>query len=677
MQFTATPRFPAFLHGGDYNPEQWLRYPEILEQDIALMREARVNCVSIGIFSWAFLEPEEGVYDFGWMDRVIDRLWSAGIHVDLATPSGARPAWLAQKYPEVLRVDSRFQRQHFGGRHNHCPSSPVYQEKVKAIDTALARRYAGHPAVVLWHISNEFSGDCRCPLCQENFRAWLRDRYGSLEALNDHWWTGFWSMRYTDWSQVESPSPAGQDANPAMWVDWRRFSTEQCRRFIRMEKEALHAVDPSIPVTANLMHRFWDYDYFALARELDVVSWDSYPAWGQGDDLREAAEHAMTHDLMRSLKDQPFLLMESTPSLVNWQPVNKMKKPGMHLLSSMLPLAHGAQSVMYFQWRKGRGGAEMFHGAVVGHDGTADTRTFREVRQVGEALEKLSSLYDAPKAPSRACILFDWQNWWALDYAQMGRRGDMRCVETVFAHYLALWKQGISVDFRDCETFADDGRYQLVIAPMLFMTRCGIEEKLRSFVARGGCLVMTCLSGTIGEDGLAHLGKTPHGLTEVLGLRVCELDALTDRQANRLIWGEEQYALHSLCEVIEAEGAEVPGRYGEDYYAGQPCLTRNTYGQGTAWYLAAQPEDAALDALYRRLIAEHALPRALPCELPEGVAAQERGGAVFLQNWRAESRTVPTGRAWRDLLTGETLTGAVPLGPLGVRVLLPAEAPLP
>ncbi|MBR6954232.1 MAG: beta-galactosidase [Clostridia bacterium] len=670
MNRSATPRFPAFLHGGDYNPEQWLKYPEILEKDVELMREAKVNCVSLGIFSWAFLEPEEGVYDFAWMDRVIERLWSAGIHVDLATPSGARPAWLAEKYPEVLRVDDRFHRQHFGGRHNHCPSSPVYQEKVRAIDTALARRYAHHPAVILWHISNEFSGDCRCPLCQDRFRAWLQDRYGSLEALNDHWWTGFWSMRYTSWSQVEPPSHRGQNANPAIWVDWRRFSTWQCRSFIEMEKAALHAVNPDIPVTANLMHRFWDYDYFELAKPLDVVSWDSYPAWGMGDDLREASEHAMTHDLMRSLKDRPFLLMESTPSQVNWHDVNKLKKPGMHLLSSMLALGQGSQSVMYFQWRKGRGGAEMFHGAVVGHDGTADTRTFRQVRQVGDALERLAPLYGAEKAPARVCILYDWNNLWALDYAQMGRRGDMRYTETVNEHYRALWKLGVNMDFRDCESFADDGRYQLVIAPMLFMTRAGIEEKLRAFVARGGTLLMTAPAGTIGEDGLAHLGQTPHGLTDVLGIRALELDALTDTQENRLIWADGPHRLLRLCELIQAEGAQVLGTYGEDFYAGSPCLTRHDFGKGQAYYLAAQTEEAFLTALYRRLVESLAIPRALPGELPDGVAAQERGGAVFLQNYAPQARQAAVPGAWQDLLTGDVWQDRVELEPLGIRVLV-------
>ena len=165
-----TPRFPAFLHGGDYNPDQWLDHPDILRQDMEYMKKAHVNCVSLGIFAWARLEPEEGRYDFVWLDDIIERLWASGIHVSLATPSGARPAWMARKYPEVLRTERDFQRRHFGGRHNHCPSSPVYREKVQAMDAALARRYASHPAVILWHISNEFSGDCYCELCQEKFR---------------------------------------------------------------------------------------------------------------------------------------------------------------------------------------------------------------------------------------------------------------------------------------------------------------------------------------------------------------------------------------------------------------------------------------------------------------------------------------------------------------------------
>ena len=666
---TFTPRFPRFLHGGDYNPDQWLNYPEILERDVQLMQQAHVNCVSVGIFSWALLEPEEGRYDFVWLDQVIDRLWKGGIHVILATPSGARPAWMAQKYPEVLRVNKQLERNHFGGRHNHCMTSPVYREKVRAINHALAERYSKHPAVILWHLSNEYSGDCYCPLCQEKFRAWLREKYGTLDNLNEKWWTGFWSMRYTDWSQIEPPSPRGQMSNPAMLVDWRRFSTQQCKDFMTMERDTVKAVNPELLCTANLMERFWDYDYFSLGEAMDVISWDAYPAWGGTDDVATAAEFACNHDLMRSFKHQPFLLMESTPSLVNWHPHNRTKRPGMHELGSMQAVAHGSQSVLYFQWRQGRGGAEMFHGAVVDHYGEPDTRTFRNVTKVGEDLEKLQPIYDTERT-AKACILYDTENRWAIDFAQAGNNGAMKYFDTVVMHYRALWEQGYAVDFCDMRECTDLSGYDLVSAPMLFMTRNGIEKKLRAFVERGGVLLTTYWSGVVDAYDLAYLGAVPHDLTDVLGLRATELDALYPEQSNGLRMKDgAAYKVTELCGLVELRGAEVEGTYTSDWYAGQPCLTRHTYGKGEAWYLAAKADQNALNALYRRLAERAGLPRAMDTELPYGVVAVERGGVVFLQNYSGEERTVALDKAYHELLTDRDVSGEVTLPVCGVMVL--------
>ena len=666
---TFTPRFPRFLHGGDYNPDQWLNCPEILERDVQLMQQAHVNCVSVGIFSWALLEPEEGRYNFAWLDQVIDRLWKGGIHVILATPSGARPAWMAQKYPEVLRVNKQLERNHFGGRHNHCMTSPVYREKVRAINHALAERYSKHPAVILWHLSNEYSGDCYCPLCQEKFRAWLREKYGTLDNLNEKWWTGFWSMRYTDWSQIEPPSPRGQMSNPAMLVDWRRFSTQQCKDFMTMERDTVKAVNPELLCTANLMERFWDYDYFSLGEAMDVISWDAYPAWGGTDDVATAAEFACNHDLMRSFKHQPFLLMESTPSLVNWHPHNRTKRPGMHELGSMQAVAHGSQSVLYFQWRQGRGGAEMFHGAVVDHYGEPDTRTFRDVTKVGEDLEKLQPIYDTERT-AKACILYDTENRWAIDFAQAGNNGAMKYFDTVVMHYRALWEQGYAVDFCDMREFTDLSGYDLVSAPMLFMTRNGIEKKLRAFVERGGVLLTTYWSGVVDAYDLAYLGAVPHDLTDVLGLRATELDALYPEQSNGLRTKDgAAYKITELCGLVELRGAEVEGAYTSDWYAGQPCLTRHTYGKGEAWYLAAKADQNALNALYRRLAERAGLPRAMDTELPYGVVAVERGGAVFLQNYSGEARTVALDKAYHELLTDRDVSGEVTLPICGVMVL--------
>ena len=670
-----TPKFPNFLHGGDYNPDQWLDRPDILDRDVELMHEAHVNCVSIGIFSWARLEPEDGVYDFAWLDEVIDRLWKGGIRVILATPSGARPAWMAQKYPEVLRVNDHYQRYHFGGRHNHCLTSPVYRRKVRELDTRLAQRYANHPAVILWHLSNEMSGSCWCPLCQEKWRGWLKEKYGTLANLNQAWWTTFWSHRYTDWSQVEAPGGLGETSTNGMYIDWRRFSTWQCKTFMMAEKEAVQAVNPDLKVTANLMERFWDYDYFDLAEGMDVVSWDSYPMWHSGDDVARAAEFAMNHDMMRSFKDQPFILMESTPSQVNWKPVNKLKRPGMHLLSSMQALAHGSESVLYFQWRKGRGAAEQFHGAVVDHDGRSDTRVFRDVTQVGKALEALQApLYGKEKQPAKACIIYDWSNWWAIDYAQTGQAKNMQYFDTVNMHYRSLWQLGVNVDFRDERDCTDLSRYQLVICPMLFMLKESFAQKLRAFVEKGGTLLMTWFSGVVDETGNAWLGGAPHGLIDVLGVRATELDALFPEDVQALAMNDgRRYAIRELCEIPEMHGAEALGVYAEDFYAGMPCLTRNRFGAGTAYYLAAKAEQAALDAIYADIAAELALPRALTDTLPEGVIATERGGAVFLQNYSGKAQQVTLGGQYTDLLTGGNVSGTFELGVNGVMVLKNAE----
>jgi len=663
------PRINCFLHGGDYNPDQWLDRPDILEKDIELMHAAHVNCVSVGIFSWALLEPEEGKYDFAWLDQVIDRLNKGGIYVILATPSGARPAWMAQHHQEVLRVNDRHQRMHFGHRHNHCLTSPYYREKVRQINTALAERYADHPAVIMWHLSNEYSGQCHCELCQQAFRDWLQEKYGTLENLNQKWWTSFWSHRYTDWAQVEAPSPMTDTSNLSMLVDWQRFNSWQCKTFIDNERAAVHSVNNKLPCTINLMERFREYDYFSLAESVEVVSWDSYPEWHNADNVAEAADFAMNHDLMRSLKKQPFLLMESTPSQVNWKPHNKLKRPGMHLLSSLQAVAHGSQSVQYFQWRKGRGGVEMFHGAVVGHDGTGDTRVFRDVTEVGKALEKLTpTLYNQQVKPE-VCILFDWENRWAIDVVQTGQKGNMRYFDTVNMHYRALWELGVNVDFCDMRACTDLSGYKLVIAPMLFMLRNGIEDKLRTFVENGGALVMTYFGGVVDEFDLAYLGETPHGLTDVLGVKTLELDALYPGQSNALVTKSGRYEIGELCELIEPQGASVLGTYESDFYAGDAAFTHHAFGKGQSWYIAAKLSLDGLRAIYGDVAKQLRLATALQTALPAGVVATRRGESVFVQNYTDQAQEVALDGAFKNLLNDEVLQGTCTIAPFGVWVL--------
>ena len=325
------PRCPHFLHGGDYNPDQWADSPEIWAEDMRLMKACGANAMSVGIFSWTSLEPEDGRYEFGWLDRVMDMLADNDAYAVLATPSGARPAWMSRKYPEVLRVLPEGGRELHGQRHNHCPTSPVYRAKCNAMNTRLAERYKDHPALLVWHVSNEYNGECHCDLCQDAFRQWVRRRYDDdLDKLNRAWWAAFWSHTYTDFSQVESPRPIGQRCNHGLNLAWKRFVTDQTIEFMRNEIAPLRQHAPSVPITTNFMGIFPEPNYWEMARELDVVSWDCYPLWrGDESDVATACGNAFVHDIYRSLKGgKPFMLMESVPGTTNWYPVCKLPRPG-------------------------------------------------------------------------------------------------------------------------------------------------------------------------------------------------------------------------------------------------------------------------------------------------------------------------------------------------------------
>ena len=371
--------YGRMLHGGDYNPEQWLDRPDILKKDIEYFKKAHINTVSVGIFSWAVLEPEEGKYNLGWLEEIIDNLYKEGISTILATPSGARPKWMTDKYPEVLRMDPDRTRRFFGGRHNHCYTSPVYRQKVHDMDKLLSQRLGSHPGVILWHISNEFGGECYCPLCQQKFREWLKEKYGTIEKLNSSWCTTFWSHIYNSFDQIEAPSPKGENELHALKLDWNRFVTDRTIDFIKGEVAAIREGGSELPVTANLMYDYNGLDYKKFRDVLDVVSWDNYPSWHKKEEFFTAIDAGMQHDLMRSIKNQPFLLMESCPSATNWKPINKLKKPGMMLAASLQAVAHGSDSVLYFQLHQSQGASEKFHGAVIDHYGGEDTGEQRRV----------------------------------------------------------------------------------------------------------------------------------------------------------------------------------------------------------------------------------------------------------------------------------------------------------
>lgn len=666
--------FNGFAHGAEYCPEQWIQTPGIIEEDIRMMKLANINIVTIGTFSWAALEPEEGFYNFGWLDRIMDLLYQNGISVILSTPSGARPAWLSEKYPEVLRVNENRLRNLHGMRMNHCYTSPKYRELTQKIDSELAKRYANHPALKLWHISNEYHGECHCELCQEAFREFLKKKYRTLENLNHAWWTTFWSKTYTSWSQIFSPSSRGEKAIHSLEVDWLRFVTHQTKEFMRLEIQTVKAYNPNIPVTTNMIGKFIEVDYPKLAPMLDIASLDIYPEWGSKPKERIIAEAGFDYDLMRSLKKQPFLLMETTPSRTNWTEVGKPKRPGMHKAGCMQAIAHGSDSVIYFQWRKSRGGYEKFHGAVVGHSGHEHTRVFRETALLGKELQKIGEIAGAT-VKAETAILFDWNNRWAIN-ASKGPRAKKPHDDIAIDHYLALRRNGVNVDIIDEEQ--DFSGYKLIVAPMMYMVKDGVDKKLEKFVENGAIFVTTYFSGIVDDNDLCFPGGFPGPLKSILGIWSEELDTLYPEEKNKICFLENNtlelsgtYACDYFCEIIHTTTAVPFAVYGEDYYAGMPVVTKNNYGAGVGWYIAARTQIDFLTDFYRNLI-KHAGITPLLKEIPPLVWVSSRQTTrhnyLFIINFNENETSIhlPEGK---ELLSDRYICGDESIEKNGVRII--------
>ena len=623
------------LYGGDYNPEQWLDSPEILKKDIEMLQEAKINTVSMGMFSWSTLEPEEGVYNLDYMEELINRLYANGISTILSTPTGARPKWMTDKYPEILRVNKDGVRYLFGGRHNHCYTSPVYREKTRLINTLLGERFGKHPAVRMWHLSNEYGGECYCPLCQEAFRTWLKNRYQTIDKVNKVWWTTFWSHTYHSFDQIEAPSPLGETMVHGLNLDWRRFVSDQTIDFMKWEIACIKATGSTLPTTTNYMYHFPGIDYYHMSQFIDVVSWDTYPVWHKQDDIIPALDCGMQHDFMRSLKQKPFLLMESCPSSPNWHGISKLKRPGLLTTAGLHAIAHGSDSVLYFQIRQSRGSSEKFHGAVIDHYGETDSRVFRECASLGDDLSKLSEIIDSD-IEAKVAIINDLNNIWAMDDAQGPRNDGLNYHEVMMNSYRALRNHGVNVDIITQEQ--DLAPYTLVIAPMLYLFRANIEDRIRTFVEQGGHFVMTHWSGIVDENDLTFLGGNPHKLMDVFGLRNTETDALFAGHTNRFVAEEGamegaltgEYEVKHLCALLEVQAAEVLCIYGEEFYAGAPAVTKNHFGLGVAYYVGADVEEGFYADLYRQVISNAKVPRIVRGIVPAGVEVSSRNNDKFI-----------------------------------------------
>ncbi|MGW1597144.1 beta-galactosidase [Streptomyces sp. NPDC002343] len=668
MPDTAPRGLTRLAFGGDYNPEQW---PEsVWREDIRLMREAGVTMVSVGIFSWALLEPAPGEYDFGWLDRVLGLLHEGGIRVDLGTPTVVPPVWFYRAHPEALPVTADGVRYEFGSRGAICHGNADYRAAAANITTRLAERYGDHPALAMWHVHNEYGvpvSACYCDTCAARFRHWLADTHGTVEGVNEAWGTAFWGQRYTDLAQINPPRATPTVGNPGQALDYRRFTDATIRENFRAERDILHRLSPGVPVTTNFMTALSQcdsMDYWAWGREVDLVTNDHYLIT---DGRRTHVNLAMAADLTRSVAGgAPWLLLEHSTSGVNWQPRNPAKAPGQMARNSLAHVARGSEGAMFFQWRQSRRGAEKFHSAMVPHGGT-DTRVWREVVELGSAVEALSEIRGT-RTEADAAMLWDWQSWWAqnLDW-RPSEDHDPR--ERADSFYEALYDRHLTVDFAHPE--ADLSAYPLVVVPALYLMTEAAGRNVRDYVENGGTLVVSYFSGIVDEHDAVHDGAYPGALREVLGLTVEEFSPLLKDQRVRLTGPDGTGPAGDVwTEFVVPRGAETVWRYADGPAAGRPAATRHRFGRGTAWYVSTRLDVQGLDALLARAAGDAGLaPRA---ELPRDVEVVRRSGEagtfLFVINHTAGDTKVPLAAPGTELLTGERAAGrlAVPAGTVRV-----------
>ena len=666
---------PAF--GGDYNPEQW---PEpVWVRDVELMREAGVNLVSVGIFSWALLESKAGHYEFDWLDRVLDLLHRNDIAVDLANASASPPPWFSREYPDSLPVDSDGIRRSPGGRQAFCPSSPDYRRATAALTRQIVDRYADHPAVVLWHVHNEYgchNWSCYCDTSAAAFRSWLQRRYGDLGALNDAWGTAFWSQRYYDWEEILPPRRPTYHtfANPTQQLDFSRFSSDELLDCFRAEADILREHSTQ-PVTTNFMHFFKPVDYWRWAPEMDVISNDHYRLTALGD---AGATHdvAMAADLTRSLADgAPWLLMEHSTSAVNWQPRNPAKPAGQMTRDSMTHLARGADGALFFQWRASRAGAEKFHSGLVPHAGT-DTRQWREVAELGARVAQLAPVTGS-RVTAQVAIVFDWSAWWGAELDSHPSI-DVDVIAAVRRWHRMLWARGITADF--VPPNADLDTYPVVLLPSLYLCDDAAAGQLSLIPERGGHLVVNYFSGIVDENDHIRLGGYPGAFRAALGIRSQEFSPLpatdtvgvqlTDELGGGLVratrWSE-------LLDEPTADGVSVLARFTDGTYPGGPAVTRATARSGgAAWYLATEPDDDTLAAVLRRVTDLAGVRPMLPLDpWPAGldVVIRGHGSQQFLFAINSGTGAVPIAWAGTDLLTGRAWSSGERIAPGTVAVI--------
>ena len=671
------PMFGHFLFGGDWNPEQW---PEdTWEHDLDMLEDAHINEVTINVFSWALLQPAEDRYDFSMLDKIVALLVKHDFNIVMATGTAALPGWMVRLHPETIRTEQNGTRHVFGGRHNFCPTSPYFRKASRALAAHVAERYAGTSGLVAWHVCNEYGGGgglCYCDHCAEAFRTWLKNKYGTVEALNKAWCANFWSHTIYDWGDVVPPVSYGDGISDAKCVvsglqmDYRRFQNQAQLACYTNERDAIRAYDAATLITTNLMGTFKDLDYFEWAKEMDVVSWDNYPGMDTPPSFT-----AMCHDLMRGIGgNKPFMLMEQTPNQQNWFPFCKVKRPGEVRKLSWQAVSHGADTVQFFQMKQSIGGCERFHGAVIAHDGTEQSRVFKETAALGGELDRIGKRIMGSEIRAKVAIMFDWQSYWSLEGC-VGPTAGFSYPNEVHRFYRAFWRRNVPVDIIESTTPLDKlKQYDLVVAPALITVLPGVAETLESYVSEGGSFITGYMAGIHDEHDLVVPGGYPGKLRDLMGVWVEEIDALAPDETIEVHGDAVDAKGEIVASIIHREGARRLAAYGGgEFYAGHSALTVNTYGKGKAYFVGTPLDETGMSAFMAPIIKELGLK---PLDTPEDVSLSVRYGddgvryAFLINNSESDKRLcLDELNGGVELLTGHVVDGPVELKPYGVNVI--------
>ena len=649
-------------YGGDYNPEQWPR--ATWDEDVALMREAGVNFVSVGIFSWGLLEVSEGVFDFGWLDELLDLMHANGIAVDLGTPTASPPAWFFVKYPHARAKVRDGRVMGFGSRGMASHSSPEYREAIIRIASALADRYAKHPAVVLWHVHNEYGvpvGEDFSDTSAIAFRAWLKERYGSIERLNEAWGTAVWGHTYREWDHVGVPAETASAIDPSMNLDWCRFTDAQLRECYVAERDAIRA-RATQPITTNFMtNQSWGMDYWEWAKVVDVIADDHYLV---AADPEAEIGLAIAADINRSLGGgKPWLLMEHSTSAVNWQERNVAKRPGEMARNSLAHVARGADTVAFFQWRAARYGAEKFHSAILPHAGT-ESRKWREAVELGSALGRLGEVVGS-RVRAEVAMLWDFESFWAQGF-EWRPSIDHTAQERTRAFYEPLWRDGVTVDF--VLPSHDLSSYKMVVAPAQYLLRAADAAALNRYVVQGGTLVVSYFSAVVDEFDAVHAGGFLAPLEPSLGVRVDEFLPLREGETAEVDWSGERLAADVWQESLIVSSAEVVATTATGPGAGEPAVTRNASGDGVGWYVSTRLDAAGVARVMDAAYADAGI---TPPRLARGVETVTRHGEgadfLFAINHSDDAAEVTVDGV--DLITGAATGGTLRLDGGAVAVI--------